>query len=422
MSEEETITFNIKELDPDIIPPCTARANDPEYGGSKIVLIGRPGCFAEGTEVLMYDKSIKKVEDVELGDQVMGDDMTPRTVLHLCRGNEGMVSISIFSEETKECEHTVIVNLGHYLVLYNTASKVTFEITVREFLTLSEHCRQFYSWIRHIPVNLDTPIKDSRIISNSYIRLTKSFKIKSLSADNYYGFTLDGNHRFLLSDYSVVRNSGKSSCIASLLYAKKHIFPVGMVMSGTEATTGFFKKIFPSTFVFNEYREDMLDSFVKRQKIAKEHLPNPWAILLVDDCVESRKVLASDIQMNLFKMGRHYKTWYLLSMQSPTDLPGAIKTSIDGVFIFREPLHTARKIIWENYASIIPKEYFNQIMDQITNDHTALFILNNNTSNDWQDNVFWYKAPLAPSGWKFGTKEYKEYHNERYDEEYTEGF
>jgi hypothetical protein len=260
MSDEvETITFSIKELDPDIIPPCSARANDPEYGGSKIVLIGRPG-------------------------------------------------------------------------------------------------------------------------------------------------------------------SGKSSCIASLLYAKKHIFPVGMVMSGTEATTGFFKKIFPSTFVFNEYREDMLESFIKRQKIAKEHLPNPWGILLVDDCVESRKVLTSDIQMNLFKMGRHMKLWYLLSMQSPTDLPSAIKTSIDGVFIFREPLHTARKIIWENYASIIPKEYFNQIMDQITNDHTALFILNQNTSNDWQDSVFWYKAPLAPSGWKFGSKEYKEYHNERYDDEYTEGF
>lgn len=39
-----------------------------------------------GTEVVMYDGTLKKIEDIKVGDQVMGIDSTPRTVLetHVC--------------------------------------------------------------------------------------------------------------------------------------------------------------------------------------------------------------------------------------------------------------------------------------------------------------------------------------------------
>ena len=37
-------TIYIKELNPEIIPPLTSRFKDKEYnGGSKIVIIGKPG-------------------------------------------------------------------------------------------------------------------------------------------------------------------------------------------------------------------------------------------------------------------------------------------------------------------------------------------------------------------------------------------
>jgi len=35
----DTITYHIKELDPDIIAPSTKRMNIPEQGGSKLLLI-----------------------------------------------------------------------------------------------------------------------------------------------------------------------------------------------------------------------------------------------------------------------------------------------------------------------------------------------------------------------------------------------
>jgi replicative DNA helicase len=61
--------------------------------GANVGIIGAPGCHAKGTEVLMHDGTIKKVEDVIIGDKLMGPDSKPREVLKLCRGREEMVKI-----------------------------------------------------------------------------------------------------------------------------------------------------------------------------------------------------------------------------------------------------------------------------------------------------------------------------------------
>lgn len=46
-----------------------------------------------GTEILMFDGSVKKVEHVEVGDLIMGDDSTPRKVLALGHGRERMYEV-----------------------------------------------------------------------------------------------------------------------------------------------------------------------------------------------------------------------------------------------------------------------------------------------------------------------------------------
>lgn len=41
----------------------------------------------------MYNGSIKNVEDVVIGDQLMGDDSTPRNILSLSTGTEKIYSV-----------------------------------------------------------------------------------------------------------------------------------------------------------------------------------------------------------------------------------------------------------------------------------------------------------------------------------------
>ncbi|MBI5549082.1 MAG: hypothetical protein HY901_34795, partial [Deltaproteobacteria bacterium] len=55
-------------------------------GVRRVVLVLSTGggkCLARGTPVLMFDGSIKTVEQVEIGDLLMGPDSRARTVLSL---------------------------------------------------------------------------------------------------------------------------------------------------------------------------------------------------------------------------------------------------------------------------------------------------------------------------------------------------
>jgi DNA replicative helicase MCM subunit Mcm2 (Cdc46/Mcm family) len=215
--------------------------------------------------------------------------------------------------------------------------------------------------------------------------------------------------------------TGKSTLIASILYAKKHIFPVGLAVCGTEDSSGFYSRIFPSTFVYNKYNEEILEKFKVRQKIAKKHIPNPWAVCLLDDCTDNPAIFRKPLQQGYYKDGRHWKMLYIVSLQYCMDVMPVIRTTVDGVFILRETNLKNRKALYENYAGIIPDFHlFNQIMDQITNDYTALYIHNNTVTNDWTECVFFYKATPPPADFKMGCAEFWDFHYNRYNPDYVE--
>ena len=214
--------------------------------------------------------------------------------------------------------------------------------------------------------------------------------------------------------------TGKSRMIASVLYNKRSIIPVGLVMSGTEDSSPYYENIFPKTFIYNNYDEAVIEKFIQRQKLAKANIPNAWAVLLIDDCTDSPSVFKKPLQQSLYKYGRHWEMLYILSLQYCMDVMPSIRTSVDGVFILRDPILKNRKSLYENYASIIPDfSTFCSLMDQITDDWTALYIHNATNVNEWQDCVFWYKAdPKFSDKFKFGCPDYWKFHNERYDPNY----
>jgi hypothetical protein len=215
--------------------------------------------------------------------------------------------------------------------------------------------------------------------------------------------------------------TGKSSLIKGLLYAKKHLFPMGMAMSGSEDTNHAFSEIMPSTFVYNEYNEEKIQDFVKRQKLARQHLPNPWGVIIIDDCTDDPKVFNKPLQNAMFKKGRHWKMMYLLSLQYAMDVKPQIRTNIDGIFILREPIESNREKLYRNFASIIPTyEIFCDLMDQLTEDYHSIYIHNTTGTNKWQECVFYWKAKLPPNGWKFGCPEYWAFHEQRYNQDYTD--
>jgi hypothetical protein len=127
---------------------------------AKIAIIGKPGCWAPGTCVLMHDGHTKAVEEVKVGDKIMGDDSTPRTVQELCHNFDQMYKINMCKGDS------IVVNKQHVLVLvctgYNQHLKGEIvEITVEEYLNRSKTWRKRHKWFRsgctfqHKPVDVD---------------------------------------------------------------------------------------------------------------------------------------------------------------------------------------------------------------------------------------------------------------------------
>jgi superfamily II DNA or RNA helicase len=80
-------------------------------GGILSVPCGFGKCLGKGTPILMFDGSIKKVEDIVVGDRLMGDDSTQRRVLSLARGQEELFEIIPKKGEKWVCNRSHILSL-----------------------------------------------------------------------------------------------------------------------------------------------------------------------------------------------------------------------------------------------------------------------------------------------------------------------
>src|SRR5512134_2565291 len=72
------------------------------------------GCHAAGTKILLHDGSTKNVEEIVVGDLLMGPESGPRKVLQLARGRELLYRIVPKKGEP------FVVNRGHILSLATT--------------------------------------------------------------------------------------------------------------------------------------------------------------------------------------------------------------------------------------------------------------------------------------------------------------
>jgi len=253
---------------------------------------GMGKCHGKDTPIMMHDGSIKLVQNIQVGDLLMGDDSTPRKVLSLAQGREKMYSVE------QNYGDNYIVNESHILCLSDRGEKM--DIPLVEYLSSSRKdeltgycvpvefpevkvdtdpyfvgvntgndctvipteylinsrpnrlallagiidmdgyydlengsyilprkseildsnikylCRTLgfraetkgdsicvVGNINEIPVLTDS----KRSYSEGVTSLCNEIKVVPLDIDDYYGFEIDGNHRYLLGDCTVTHNT-----------------------------------------------------------------------------------------------------------------------------------------------------------------------------------------------------------------------
>ncbi len=274
--------------------------------------LGSGKCHSKGTPLIMSDGTIKKVENIEVGEELMGDDSLPRKVLTLARGIDKMYKIKSFDNE-------FIVNESHILCLKKNEDEMVYEMSVKDYISLPLN-EQYEYYLYRVPVDfkeiqletddvytygskigndksinrinykykcnsfvnrlkllggiIDNNIFDkdncdiiinsnytpeliedivylarslgfishyyankfihingdlSLICSKKYrlndekIDLRYSFEISYENEDDYYGFTLDGNNRYLMGDFTVTHNTLSSIFISENLKTDRNI-------------------------------------------------------------------------------------------------------------------------------------------------------------------------------------------------------
>lgn len=135
-SQQQTVATVVEE---GVDSVETAIEENIEYGGGGILEVpcGRGKCLAKNTPVLMYNGSVKMVQDVVVGDFLMGDDSTPRTVLSITSGRDKMYSVrDVVSWEQ------YAVNQSHILSLRGIGNLEPVDIPITAYLALPEEERQ----------------------------------------------------------------------------------------------------------------------------------------------------------------------------------------------------------------------------------------------------------------------------------------
>jgi hypothetical protein len=211
------------------------------------------------------------------------------------------------------------------------------------------------------------------------------------------------------------RNTGKSTLVTDILYHKRHL-PAGIVMSATEEGNHHYQQYVPDLFIYGDYDREAIERVLERQRqILLRNKPISPAFILLDDCMYDKKFMKDTCIRKCFMNGRHWKIFFMLTMQYCMDLTPDLRANVDYVFILRENIIQNREKLYKAFFGIFPTfDMFNQIMNACTENYECLVLDNTSKSNKIEDCVFWYKAKLHPQ-FRIGSPQLWNYHKKHYN-------
>lgn len=210
--------------------------------------VGCGKCLHPDTRILQYDGTTTLAKHVKRGDMLIGDDLTPRTVLSTTRGVDEMYSIvnedynvnytvnsdhilTLIDVDTHKVsdislkwllEHPELVGIKYkgFRTCVDTWGKTTRKERMEFINNIFHHYQQFTTSdivlkdkILQTAYSLGLSIKCKQVGESYTMTIANGtpdiypFVINCQGLGEYCGFELDGNGRFLLGDFTVTHNT-----------------------------------------------------------------------------------------------------------------------------------------------------------------------------------------------------------------------
>jgi hypothetical protein len=152
--------------------------------------LGSGKCHAKGTQIMMSDGSIKLVENIQVGDLLMGDDSKPRKVISLARGRDKMYDIIPVKGEKYRVnqEHILCLKASGFPKLCRNNHKANtnynvqwiennqFQTKTFTFNIKKKNEEEAYIFYREILSKQKTNDSIIEISVNNYLKLSKNKK------------------------------------------------------------------------------------------------------------------------------------------------------------------------------------------------------------------------------------------------------
>jgi len=221
-------------------------------------------CLGKGVEVLLSDGRVKKVENIRVGDCLAGDDNEPRRVFTICHGKESMFCVQ--RKGTSLLDYRV--NRSHILTVWDTKEENIVDLPIVDVMKevkryhgvyfdhdgslslLRERRKSVLSWIQKHAWVVPNSMVDQIMLAGlwwepsekeTHVRVFDPFGVlhhwdrrvyhtyelvirPETNEDEYFGFEIDGNRRFLLKHGVCTHNTITSLSIASRIGLRTLIF------------------------------------------------------------------------------------------------------------------------------------------------------------------------------------------------------
>lgn len=132
-----------------------AAAKQSILSGDNILISSPTGCHAKGTRVLKSDGTIVEVQEVQVGERLMGQ-FGPVTVMALHRGNEEMARVIPIKGQSfvVNRNHVLTVQLSHDCSKGKTGDFI--DVSVNQYLNWNDNCKHSAKLVRTPVLEFET--------------------------------------------------------------------------------------------------------------------------------------------------------------------------------------------------------------------------------------------------------------------------
>ena len=336
-------TGTLRDYQHEIVEKCSDHIIK-HGGGLMAVPCGFGKCLAKGTLVKMLNNTSKKVEEINIGDTLLGDDLSCRNVLSLAYGTDDMYTIH------QNDLPLYTVNKSHILSLKSKETNDVIDISVTEYLELDHETQQ--SFVGYRTNNI-----------HEY-DLTYDITVKYSGVAEYFGFEIDGNKRFVLNDYTVTHNTSMAIYLASKLGLKTLVLThksflqnqwVDRIKQFTTSSIGIIRQ----NVVDVENRDiviGMIQSISKRDY--GENIFNKFGVVIIDECHRFGSKYFSNA---LYKVGAKYTIALTATPQRADGLMKVVNWFV-GDIMYQKKVKVNNNVVVKSISYLSDSDLFKEVV------------------------------------------------------------